>query len=411
MILEKLIRFIVRLKFQKRSTLKFVSRTIPHSGGYDIPRLAVGFIPAIIKKISGRGTAKLLLLILMMALISTLLISCKKEKKVEKENLINVRVQLAEKKKVQPYLETTGTLNADEEVSVSSEVDGIVRQLKVEEGSLVNRGSLLVEINDVDYTLDLKRSEAASKQTEANLDNAQAEYKRQEALYKEELVTKQQFDDITTKVALAKAALEGAKATLAISREKLTRTKVYSPLNGAVKEKKISVGDYVRNGTPLLQLIRVNPLKLNFTVSEKDAASIKIGQEVAFSVDAYPAKQFKGRVNLLYPHVEEKTRTLQAEALVPNSDRLLKPGFFVRTLIYTEAPREVILAPITALLYDNSVIRVFVADGNKARERILKIGGKYGEFVEVLEGLKEKEQIVVVGQNNLSEGVKVNVAR
>jgi RND family efflux transporter MFP subunit len=256
--------------------------------------------------------------------------------------------------------------------------------------------------------LDSKRSEAALKQAEANLDNAQAEYKRQEALYKEELVTKQQFDDITTKVALAKAALDGAKATLAISREKLTRTKIYSPLNGAVKEKKVSVGDYVRNGTPLLQLIRVNPLKLNFTVSEKDAASIKIGQEVAFSVDSYPAKQFKGKVSLFYPNVEEKTRTLQAEALVNNSDRLLKPGFFARTLIYTSAPHEVVLAPITALLYDNSVIRIFVVEGNKARERVIKIGGKYGEFVEVL---KELEQIVVVGQNNLSEGVKVNVAR
>ena len=178
-----------------------------------------------------------------------------------------------------------------------------------------------------------------------------------------------------------------------------------------MKEKKISVGDYVRNGTPLLQLIRVNPLKLNFTVSEKDAASIKIGQEVAFSVDAYPAKQFKGTVSLLYPNLEEKTRTLQAEALVPNFDRLLKPGFFVKILIYTAVQREVVLAPITALLYDNSVIRIFVVEGNKARERVIKIGGKYGEFVEVLEGLQEKEQIVVIGQNNLSEGVKVNVAR
>jgi RND family efflux transporter MFP subunit len=365
----------------------------------------------IVKETSTYQMAKLSLLILMITFIGFSLVSCKGVKKVEKENLVNVRVQPAEKKKVQPYLETTGTLNAYEEVSVSSEVDGIVRQLKVEEGSLVNKGSLLVEINDVDYTLDLKRSEAASKQAEANLDNAQAEYKRQEALYKEELVTKQQFDDITTKVALAKAALDGAKATLAMSREKLTRTKVYSPLNGAVKEKKISVGDYVRNGTPLLQLIRVNPLKLNFTVSEKDAASIKIGQEVAFSVDAYPAKQFKGTVSLLYPNLEEKTRTLQAEALVPNFDRLLKPGFFVKILIYTAVQREVVLAPITALLYDNSVIRIFVVEGNKARERVIKIGGKYGEFVEVLEGLQEKEQIVVIGQNNLSEGVKVNVAR
>jgi membrane fusion protein (multidrug efflux system) len=362
-------------------------------------------------RISGYRVAQSISLILISVMVSLMFVACTKEKKEQPEIAVNVRIATAEKKKIQPYLETTGTLKANEEVAVSSEVDGIVRQIRVDEGSPVNKGTLLVEINEIDYILDWKRSEAALKQAEANLANAKAEYKRKNTLYQEELITRQQFDDITTKIALAEAEIDRAKATLSISKEKLTRTKVYSPLNGAVKEKRVSVGDYVRNGTPLLQLITINPLKLNFTISEKDAASIKIGQEVAFSVDSYADKQFKGRVNLLYPNVEEKTRTLQAEALVPNADHLLKPGYFARTLIYTAAPREVVLAPITALLYDNAVIRIFVVDGDKARERVIKIGGKYGEFVEVLEGLKEMEQIVVIGQNNLSEGVKVNVAR
>lgn len=362
-------------------------------------------------RISGYRVAQLLSLILILVMANLMLVSCTKEKKAQPERAVNVRIATAEKKQIQPYLETTGTLKADEEVTVSSEVDGIVRQIKVNEGSPVNKGTLLVEINEIDYMLDWKRSGSALKQAGANLANAKAEYKRKDTLYKEELITRQQFDDMTTKLALAEAELDRAKATLAISKEKLVRTKVYSPLTGAVKEKKVSVGDYVRNGTPLLQLITINPLKLNFTISEKDAASIKIGQEVAFSVDSYADKQFKGKVSLLYPNVEEKTRTLQAEAMVPNSDHLLKPGFFARTLIYTAASREAVLAPITALLYDNAVIRIFVVDGDKARERVIKIGGKYGEFVEVLEGLKEMEQIVVIGQNNLSEGVKVNVAR
>jgi len=362
-------------------------------------------------RISGYRVAQLLSLILILVMANLMLVACTKEKKEQPERAVNVRIATVEKKKIQPYLETTGTLKADEEVTVSSEVDGIVRQIKVNEGSPVNKGTLLVEINEIDYMLDWKRSESALKQVEANLANAQAEYKRKDTLYKEELITQQQFDDISTKLALAEAELDRAKATLAISKEKLVRTKVYSPLTGAVKEKRVSVGDYVRNGTPLLQLIKINPLKLNFTISEKDAASIKIGQEVAFRVDSYATKQFKGRVGLIYPNVEERTRTLQAEAIVPNANHMLKPGFFARTLIYTAAPREVVVAPITALLYDNAVIRIFVVDGDKARERVVKIGGKYGEFVEVVEGLKELEQIVVIGQNNLSEGVKVNVAR
>jgi membrane fusion protein, multidrug efflux system len=364
-----------------------------------------------VKNTSRCRTAKLLLLVLMIVLISLPLVSCKKAKKVEKENLVNVRVLPAEIKKVQPYLETTGTLNADEEVTVSSEVDGIVRQLKVEEGSSVSKGSLLVEINEVDYMLDKKRSDAALKQAEANLANAKAEYQRKESLYKEELITKQQFDDISTRVTLAEADVTRAKATLETSAEKLSRTKIYSPLNGAVKEKKVSAGDYVRNGSPLFQLIKVDPLKLNFTISEKDIAGLKIGQEVVFTVDSFPGKKFKGKVNLLYPHVEERTRTLRAEAIVPNANHMLKPGFFTRVTIYTEEMREVVVAPLTALMYDNSTISLFVVDGNVAHARTVKTGGKYGENVEIVEGLKEKEQVVIVGQNNLSEGVKVNVAR
>ncbi|KAF0159037.1 MAG: HlyD family secretion protein [Syntrophaceae bacterium] len=360
---------------------------------------------------SRRSIAKVLVAAVLIVLGIFPLNACQKEKKAEPERMVNVRVWPAEVKKVQPYLETTGTLKADEEVMVSSEVDGLIKKITVDVGTAVGSGMLLAEINETDYQLDWKRSEAALKQAQASLANAKAEYKRKDALYQEELITKQQFDDISTRVALAEAELERAKATLAISRERFVRTKIYSPLVGSVKEKKVSVGDYVRNGTPLLQLIKINPLKLNFTVSEKDVAGLRIGQEVSFTVDAFPGKQFKGKVSLLYPNVEERTRTLQAEAMVPNANHMLKPGYFARIQIFTQAARDTVVVPITALLYDGPVIRVFVVNGNKAQERIIKTGNKYGEYMEIPEGLKEKEQVVVVGQNNLSEGVKVNVAR
>ena len=363
------------------------------------------------KNISGHRTTRLLLLITMIVLIGMPIISCKKEKKVVKENLINVRVQPAEKKQIRPYIETTGTLKADEEVTVSSEVDGIVKSIKVEEGYAAGKGTLLAEINPIDYVLEEKRSDAALKQAQASLANAKAEYQRKESLFKEELITRQQFDDVSTRVALAEADVSRAKASLDTARERLSRTKIYSQLNGMVKEKKVSVGDYVRNGSPLFQLIKIDQLKLNFTISEKDMAGLKTGQEVDFTVDSFPDKKFTGKVYLLYPNVEERTRTLQAEAMVPNANRLLKPGLFARLSIYTAATRDAVVAPLTALMYDNSTISIFVVEGNVAHQRIIKTGGKYGENVEIVEGLKEKEQVVVVGQNNLSEGVKVNVAR
>ena len=364
-----------------------------------------------VKSISSSRLVKAPLLMIIIMLISLSFVSCSREKKAPPEKLVNVQVWLAKTEKVQPNLETTGTLKADEQVIVSSEVDGLIKKIYVEEGKSVSAGTLLAEINETDYQLDWKRSDAALKQAQASLTNAQAEYKRKDALFKEELITRQQFDDVSTRLTLAEAELERAKATLAISRERLSRTKIFSPLRGAVKEKRVSVGDYMRNGTPLFQLIKTDPLKLSFTISEKDVAGLKIGQGVMFTVDAFPGKQFQGKVSLLYPNVEERTRTLQAEAIVPNADHLLKPGYFARVKILNQAAREAVIVPVTALLYDGSIVRIFIADGNTARERIIKTGGKYGEYVEITEGLKVKEQVVVVGQNNLSEGVKLNVAR
>jgi membrane fusion protein, multidrug efflux system len=364
-----------------------------------------------IQPLAGRLTIRFLLLVVLIALVIASLTACTKEKKAEPEKLVNVRVWSAEVKTVQPYLETTGTLKADEEVIVSSEVDGIVKKLAVEEGTPVGIGMLLAEINEKDYLNDWKRSDAALKQAQASLANAKAEYKRKEALYQEELITRQQFDDISTRMALADADLARAKATLDIAKDRLARTKIYSPLRGAVKEKKVSVGDFVRVGMPLLQLVKVDPLKLNFTISEKDVASLKIGQEIVFAVDAFVGKPFRGKVSLLYPNVEERTRTLQAEAIVPNVEHFLKPGYFAKVQIYTQAARDAVVIPVTALLYDASTIRIFVVNGDNAHERIIKTGNKYGDVVEVLDGVKEKEQVVVVGQNNLSEGVKVHVAR
>jgi len=365
-----------------------------------------------VRQYSAGNIAGVLLPILILIISGMLLVSCdNKEKKAEQQRVVNVKIARAEKKRVQPYLETTGTLRADKEVVVSSEVEGKLKNVLVDDGSPVQKGMLLAEIDETVYRQDEMRSGAALKQTEASLINVRSDYKRKETLYKEELITKQQFDDATARLALAEAELERAKATLAISREKLGQTKVYSPLTGAVKEKRVTAGDYVRNGTPLLQLIKIDRLKLNFTVSEKDAALVKPGQEVAFQVDAYNNTEFKGRVSLLFANIEEKTRTLQVEAIVPNGNGVLKPGFFARTIIYIKEPAAAVLIPIIALIYENSIVRVFVVEGDNAKARVVKLGNKYGEQVEIIEGVKEGEQVVFVGQNNLSEGVKVNVAR
>ncbi|MEW6162242.1 MAG: efflux RND transporter periplasmic adaptor subunit [Nitrospirota bacterium] len=333
----------------------------------------------------------------------------KKEVKTVGERAVNVSIKAAEKKPLRPFVETIGTLNPYEEVIVSAEVDGGLKSVRVDEGTAVSKGMVLAAIDDTDYNLEVKRAEAALRQTEATLANTKLEYQRKEVLYKEELVTKQQFDDVSTRLSLAEAEIERAKATLSLAREKLKKTKMYSPLSGVVKERKVSTGDYVKNGTNLFVIIQNNPLKLNFTVTEKDAGKLKKGQDVTFRVDAFPDKEFEGKVSIIYPSLEERTRTLEVEALVPNPNGLLKPSFFAHVTLYMGAARDTVVVPVTSLLYEAENVKVFVVEGDRAREREVKIGSKYGELMEIIEGLKEGEKVVIVGQQNLSENVKVNI--
>jgi len=335
----------------------------------------------------------------------------KKEATERVEKAINVRAQPAERKAFRPFLTTIGTLTPDEEVMVSSEIGGILREVRVDEGTEVSGGMILATINDTDYRLEVRRDEAVLRQAEATLANVKLEYQRKEALYKEELVTKQLFDDVATRLSLAAAEVERAKATLSLAGEKLAKTTIYSPLRGFIRERKVSPGDYVKDATPLFDIIRIDPLKLNFTVPEKDVGKIKVGQDVSFKLDPIPDREFTGRVSIVYPSLEERTRTLQVEAIVPNRDRVLKPGLFARVTVYTGEQRDIIVVPLTSVLYEGAKTSLFVVEGERAREREVKIGKKYGELLEILEGLKEGERVVVVGQNNLAEGVKVNVAR
>ena len=364
------------------------------------------------RSVHGRIRGGAAIIAVLLCVVVSAGVGCKKqEQKVVKERAVNVRVWTAESRPLRPFVESIGTLNPYEVVNVSSELDGILLSIGVDEGSPVARNQPIAVIKDTDYTLAAEQAGAILRQAEAALANAVQEHRRKEALYREELVTKQQFDDIVARLAVAQGDVARAQAGLAMAMEKLTKVKIYAPMAGYVREKKVTAGDYVRNGTFLVSIIRTDLLKLTFSVTEKDVGVLKVGQDVAFAVDAFPGREFHGRLKTIFPGLEEKTRSLQLDAEVPNADGRLKPGLFCRVTLYTGPPKNTVVVPINALLYDNAITKLFVVEGDRAKERKVKIGFKYGEFVEILEGVKDRETVVTVGQNNLMEGVLVHVAR
>jgi RND family efflux transporter MFP subunit len=332
---------------------------------------------------------------------------CKK-KEVRMERIANVSVQPAAKKQFRPFIEATGTLNPFEEVSIGAEIDGIIRTVKANEGTAVSKGMLLATIDDIEYSQGVLSAQAALKQAEATFANTKIEFSRKEALYKEELVTKQQYDDVFTRLTLTESDVERAKAALSIAKQKLAKTKIYAPLASKVKEKLVSEGDFVKNGARLFTLIQPNPLKLRFSVSERDVGKMKVGQDVSVKVDAFPDREFKGKVSIVFPSLEEKTRTLSIEALVPDKEGVLKPGLFARVILYTGGMKDTVVVPITALLYEGDKIRAYIVEEDKAKEKLVKLGNKYGDEMEIVEGIKEGDKVVIAGQQGLSEDARVN---
>jgi len=332
---------------------------------------------------------------------------CKK-KEVRVEKITNVSVQPAVKKQFRPFIEATGTLNPFEQVSIGAEIDGIIKTVRADEGTIVSKGMLLATIDDIEYNQGLLSAQAALKQAEATLANAKVEFARKDALHKEELVTQQQYDDVSTRLALAESDVEKAKAALSIAKQKLEKTKIYAPLASRVKEKTFSAGDFVKNGTRLFTLIQPNPLKLDFSVSERDVGKMKVGQDVLVKVDAFPDREFTGKVSIVFPSLEEKTRTLSIEALVPDKEGILKPGLFARVILYTGGMKDTVVIPITAILYEGDRTRTYVVEGDRAKERPVKLGNKYDEEIEITEGIGEGEKVVIAGQQGLSEGAKVS---
>ena len=329
----------------------------------------------------------------------------------EEAKTANVKTALIETKSARPYVAALGSLKPYAEVTLSAEVPGVISSIGAEAGSRVAQGTALATISETDYALEVSRAEAALRLSEANLENMRSEMRRREALYRSDALSSQQYDEMKTKLAVAEAENDRAKVGLDVARQRMGKTHILSPLSGVISSRKVSAGDYVREGMVLFTVLDVSPLKLEFTVPEKEAALIKVGQAVEFSVEAAPEKVFTGRVSVIYPDLDVRTRSLKVEAVAESAGGLLKPGMFANVTLYTGAEAPGVMLPITALIYEGDQVKIYVVEGQVARQRLVKLGPRYGEFVVAREGVKAGEQLVVVGHQGLADGVKVNVAR
>lgn len=291
-------------------------------------------------------------------------------------------------------LEVTGTIEANESVSLRSEVSGLVTSINFKEGTTVSKGSLLVKINDRDIQAQLQ--EALTKQKLSGTNE-----NRSKQLLEKGAISQEEYDT-------SLADLQSLKSQTSLIRAQLAKTTIYAPFTGRIGLRSISVGEYLTPATMIANLSSVNPLKISFSVPERYVGQIKLGSEVTFTTDGY-SKTFKGKVFALEPGINTQTRTLQIKALVPNENNELLPGSFAKIKLALSTAKDAILIPNEAIIPVLKGKTVFVSKNGKAQQVNVVSGTRTADRIVIISGLKVGDTVLTTGAMAVKPDAAVNV--
>ena len=287
-----------------------------------------------------------------------------------------------------------GTLLADETVEIAPETSGRVAAILFKDGERVRAGQAL-------FKLDTDLAQADLIEAKARLSLAEANYKRSETLRKSGNVAQSVFDAALTEAEVARAAVDSAQVRL----DKLT---ILAPFPGVAGFRTISTGAYVTAGTALVQLDKIDLLKVSFSVPELEQSRIRLGQTIAVTADALPGETFSATIAAIDPSVDVNGRALQVRADLDNRDLRLRPGLLVRVLV-RGAPREAVMVPETAIVQRGDNAYVFVARDAKAEEAQVRVGKRVEGAIEIVDGVAAGAEVVVAGNARLSNGAAIEV--
>jgi membrane fusion protein (multidrug efflux system) len=195
-----------------------------------------------------------------------------------------------------------------------------------------------------------------------------------------------------------RAQLVQFRAAAELARKKLDDSTIRAPFAGEIKERTVTVGQYLKVQSPVMVIVKVDPLRARLKIPERMSGWIRNGQTVSVRVEAYPNQVFTGRISRLNPVVDQQTRTFEAEALIANADGKLKPGFFIKASIPSDLVDKVLFVPDRAVLYSYGTYKVFAVEGNVLREKEVRVGERPNQQVEIVNGLREGETVALPPQ-------------
>ena len=303
----------------------------------------------------------------------------------------------AETRDLPDSLNAVGSLRAIESVVVRPEVSGKLVRVQVAEGQRVTAGALL-------FALDADIAQAEVNEAAASV--RASERNRPRII---ELATKQMISKADADEALATSEIN--KAKLASAQARLSKTQIRAPFEGVVGLRQVSVGEYVNAGQALVELVRLNPMEVEFQVPETQAARLAVGQDVQVLNEALPGEQFAAKVSAVAPSVQVSSRSVSVRARLDNSENKLKPGQFAQVKVALQQAAPVLMVPEQAIWPNGEQKTVFVVKAGKAEQVPVTLGAREPGWVVVASGLQAGDEVVTAGQMKLFPGAPVMTAK
>jgi RND family efflux transporter MFP subunit len=310
---------------------------------------------------------------------------------------VPVQVETPPRGTVSAALSASSTLETDQQADVLSKTDGLVTRMLVDEGAQVAKGQLLAELEDADKRIALQQ---ATLRAEA----ARREYERAQRSHQDSLISQQEFDRLRNLHDLAQADVEAASLNLSY-------TKILAPFGGRIVDRAVVQGRHVKPGEKLFTLANVSTLLARVYLPEKDVSGLRLGQAAELVLDAAGGQRLPGRVVKISPVVDTSTGTVkitvEALAVTPAA----RPGSYATVRIVTDTHRDAILVPKGAVVREDAVDYLFVAQGDRAKRCKVTLGYPSDGRVEVTAGLTGRESVVVAGQGSLKDGARVDIRK
>jgi HlyD family secretion protein len=358
-------------------------------------------------------------------------------------------------------LVANGDISPLMQVDLSPKVSGYLDKISVQIGDSVRQGQVIAQIDRAEFlqkvkeieaklaqakaaadeieagtrSEDIRQAEEAVKQAQSRFDNAKTTRQRMEALYSRQIISKKDFDNADTECAVCEAQLsssqeklkqlkEGARrevregsrakvkemeAILAQEQIRLQNTQIVAPFAGEIVRRNVDSGALVSPSTPLVTLIHLETLKVVANVLEKDVSLVKLGMKAKILTEAYPEKPFEGTVVRINKALDLATRTLQAEINIPNPGYLLKPGMFAKIEMILKEKPDALTVPRDAVLKEEGKEFVFAVEGNQAFRKPVVTGIERENLIEIVEGVKDGDKIVVRGQESLKDRSTIRI--